>query len=100
MCKLQDNRNYEVGEEAWLPVLGRHDRLQLSHPSFGDSKWYVSLSTVAGSALVAWLVAPKVAGGYTYFVLEKLQDLVWLPTVNTTAWKAKVFAFKSPLVWL
>ena len=53
----------------------------------------VVLSTVAGSALLAWLVAPKVAGGHTYFVLEKLQELVWLPTVDPAAWKEKVFPF-------
>ena len=43
------------------------------------------------------LVAPKVAGCHTYFVLEKLQELVWLPIVDLNAWKAKVFAFKRPL---
>lgn len=82
---------------SWWCVLGRLDHLLLRHPRVFGGKWFIACSTSGNHLLMGIPVTTKNIGGTISYIVEKIDQLYFIPVLSPKEFTARIFEWRSPL---
>ena len=97
-CKAQGC--LDMAEKAWLSVLAVPGKMVLRHPRVHDGMMFLAGHTFVGSCLQGLPLKAVELGGQTFWALEPMRQVFWLPIVGWEEWKCSTCSWLCPLAVL
>ena len=94
-CKQHDFVN--VADQAWLSVLAVPGKMMLSHPQVHEGRTFLAGHTFVGSCLQGLPVREVSHRGQTFWTLDEMHEIFWLPIVSWQGWKCSTCSWIAPV---
>eukprot|EP00971_Amphidinium_carterae_P340127 6478311-Amphidinium_carterae.2 len=98
LLSCAEHGNWECAETVWHSMLFLTDNLLVRNKRQSVSKWFYSMGSVGGTAVMLWPCREEVHNNRKLFALAD-EDPVWMPIKSYKDWEAMAVEWRS-VKWL